>query len=537
MSGTGKGLLVILAITVAALALRLPRLQQRPMHTDEAVHAIKFGSLLEEGTYRYDRHEFHGPTLNYLTLIPAWLSSAQNLTEISETTLRIVPVFFGVVLVLMLFWLRDGLGWPAAIIAAFLTAVSPAMVFYSRYYIQEMLMVCFTFGALLCGYRYLQNKQIGWAGAAGVFLGLMHATKETCIIAYGSMLAALLLTILLRPRKQGQVLNLGGAFKPWHGITAIATAFLVSALFYSSFFTHPGGVMDSVLAYKTYFTRAGQNDFHIHPWYYYLKMLVFSKYGNGPVWSEAFIVIFAGIGFWVAIRRKGLHDGDSDFIRFTAFYTFIMTVIYSLIPYKTPWNVLGFLHGMILLAGVGIAALIKYQTNKLIRTLTGLVVLVGAAHLTWQAFLANYTYFEDPRNPYVYAHPVSDIYQVVSRVEEMARVHPDGQNIHVEVIFPHADYWPLPWYLRAFPLVGWWKTVDDKTPPAPVIIASPQIEQDVMRKLYEHPPPGERNLYVPLFHSYKELRPKVEIRGYVRKELWDKFQKSKISSGQFHLNL
>ncbi|MFQ5825290.1 MAG: flippase activity-associated protein Agl23 [bacterium] len=524
MRWSRKSLILILAATSAALALRLPRLQQRPMHTDEAVHAVKFGSLLEEGYYRYDSHEFHGPTLNYLTLIPAWFSSAKNFTEISETTLRIVPVFFGVLLVLMLLLLTDGLGWPAAVIAALLTAVSPAMVFYSRYYIQEMLMVCFTFGVIVSGYRYTLNKKIVWAVFTGIFLGMMHATKETCIIAYGSMLTALFLTLLLGQRKDGYVLNLRGALKPWHGITAVATAILVSALLYSSFLTNPGGILDSVLAYKTYFTRAGHNDFHIHPWFYYLKVLIFSKYGGGPVWSEAFIIILAGIGFMVAVKRNSLSAVDSNLIRFIAFYTLIMTVIYSIIPYKTPWNLSEFVHGMILLAGVGAVAIIKYQTNKVTQVLTSLLLLAGASHLTWQTYLSNYRYFEDSTNPYVYAHPVSDIYQVVSRVEEIASVHPDGQNMYIEVIFPEDDYWPLPWYLRAFPNVGWRKKVDEKTPAAPVIIASPRVEQDLMRKLYELPPPGERNLYVPLFNSYMELRPKIEIRGYVRKELWEKFQ-------------
>ncbi|MCB0293433.1 MAG: hypothetical protein KDH97_24480, partial [Calditrichaeota bacterium] len=60
-------------ILALALLLRLPGLERRPMHTDEAVHAVKFGALLEEGFYEYDPFEYHGPTLNYFTLIPAWL--------------------------------------------------------------------------------------------------------------------------------------------------------------------------------------------------------------------------------------------------------------------------------------------------------------------------------------------------------------------------------------------------------------------------------------------------------------------------------
>jgi predicted membrane-bound mannosyltransferase len=133
-------------------------------------------------------------------LIPACISSEAKLTEVNELTLRIVPVFFGVLLILLLLLAADGLGPGAAIFAAVLTAISPAMVFYSRYYIHEMLLVCFTFGAIVCGYRYAQSKSVGWILLTGIFLGLMHATKETCIIAFGSMALALLLTLIISRR-------------------------------------------------------------------------------------------------------------------------------------------------------------------------------------------------------------------------------------------------------------------------------------------------------------------------------------------------
>ncbi|GAI15345.1 unnamed protein product, partial [marine sediment metagenome] len=210
----------ILAATIVALALRLPRLAQRPMHGDEAVHAIKFGELLEDGVYTYNPDEYHGPTLNYLTLIPARMVSAEKLTGVSEFTLRIVPVFFGALLVLLLLLMVDGLGRGAAVYAAVLTAISPAMVFYSRYYIQEMLLVCFTFGVIVCGYRYTRSKKITWPLLTGIFLGLMHATKETCIIAFGSMLLALLLMLLMR-RPKGSLINAAKEIKPSHLIAGL----------------------------------------------------------------------------------------------------------------------------------------------------------------------------------------------------------------------------------------------------------------------------------------------------------------------------
>ena len=41
--------LALLAVAAGALAFRLPGLNNRPMHVDEAVQAVKFGELYEKG--------------------------------------------------------------------------------------------------------------------------------------------------------------------------------------------------------------------------------------------------------------------------------------------------------------------------------------------------------------------------------------------------------------------------------------------------------------------------------------------------------
>ncbi len=536
MKWSKKCCLPLLAATIAAIALRLPLLEQRPMHGDEAVHAVKFGDLLEEDYYRYDPNEYHGPTLNYLTLIPARLSSAEKLTEVSEFTLRIVPVFFGVSLVLLLLLLADGLGRTAAVCAAVLTAISPAMVFYSRYYIQEMLLVCFTFGAITCGYRYTRNKNITWALLTGVFLGLAHATKETFIIAFDSMLLALVLTLLLQNRRRdgsGGFIKTIRAVKPSHFIAVVAAAVVVSALFYSSFLSNPNGIVDSVRTYATYFDRARQNQLHEHPWYYYLKILIYSRYDSGPVWSEALIILLAVAGFIVAMTKKGLSGVNFHLLKFIGFYTLIMTVVYSVIRYKTPWCLLGFLHGMILLAGVGAVTLVRLAPNVLPRAFISLLLVAGGAHLTWQAYLGSYKFYADSRSPYVYAHPTTDVFAMVQRLKEIAEVHEDGRSMEIHLICPNKyDYWPFPWYLRFFPNVGYWDKVTDDVISAAVIVASPNVEQELMKRLYELPPPGQKNLYVPLFDKYMEIRPQVELRGYVTKDLWDSYQQYQLQLKQ-----
>ena len=535
-----KGCVLILAVIIVALVLRLPRLEQRPMHGDEAVHAIKFGDLLEQGVYAYDPDEYHGPTLNYLTLIPAWLTGAKNLVQVSEFTLRIVPVFFGVCLVLLLLLVIDGLGTAAAVYAGVLTAISAAMVFYSRYYIQEMLLVCFTFGAIVSGYRYTQSKNIAWALLTGAFLGLTYATKETCIIVFGSMFLAVVLT-LVTGRPKSSLANAAKAIKPLHLIAGLAAGIIVSALFFSSFLSNPGGILDSLRTYGTYFNRAGSSNLHIHPWHYYLKMLIYFRYGGGPIWTEGLIVFLAAVGFIAAMLRKGPACVNIQLLRFIAFYTLILTAVYSAIPYKTPWCVLGFLHGMILLAGFGAVVLVKLVPNVLPRLIIICLLFDASVHLTWQAYRCNYMYYADSRNPYVYAHPTTDVYTVVQRVEEMARAlekmaleNPDKVKMHIQVICPGKDYWPLPWYFRRFEkgIIDWWDQVDVNTPSAPLIIALPEVEASLTNKLYNLTPLKERQMYLFLFEKpyYMWLRPKIKLLGFVRTDVWNYFYQQQIQA-------
>ena len=511
-----------MAAVLVAAALRLPRLADRPMHTDEAVHAVKFGRLLEEGLYEYDPYEYHGPTLNFFTLVATRLTGKTDFAGIGEVTMRIVPAAFGIALVALSLLLIDGMGKYTVAVIAVLTAISPAFVFYSRYYIQEMLLVFFTFGVIGCGWRYVQTKRLLWAVLTGLCAGLMHASKETCIIAFGSMFLAIAFTMLVRRSETGPIETIRKNINPWHAVAALAAAIAISAIFFSSFFTNPKGILDSVLCYGNYFDRAGTNRIHIQPWYYYLDLLTHIEGLEKLTWNEDLIVVLAGVGFIVAILRRPTEMFNSSLLAFIAFYTFLMTAIYSAIPYKTPWCMLGFLHGMILLAGVGVVVLAKTVTarwEKLI--LWSVLIVFGAVSLTGQSIAGSFFHYTKPSNPYVYAHTGNDIFNIVDRIEQIADVHPQGRDIYIEVICPEEDYWPLPWYLRSFSRIGYRSGIDPDAPAAPVIIASASIHNELLSRLYQLPPPGEKNLYMPLFDAYTELRPQVELRGYITKEVAD----------------
>jgi uncharacterized protein (TIGR03663 family) len=515
---------VFVVAVLLAVALRLPDLAARPMHADEAVHADKFGTLLEEGHYAYDSNEFHGPTLYYLTLPSAWLQGARRYLDIDEVTLRVVPAVLGILLVAAPLGLRGFLGTSGAVLAALLTAVSPAMVFYSRYFIHEVPLVLFTFGALLGACWYLKRAWALPALVTGVSLGLMHATKETAPLALGAMGLALAVILIIERRRGLPPHPIRRTVRRRDGTLAIVAAVVVSSVLYSSFTANPVGPLDSFRSYWIWLDRAGSDPWHIHPWDYYLRLLIHFPARGTPVWTEALILVLAGAGAAAGWGRRVVPGTDPKVLRFLSLYTLLLVVVYAAIPYKTPWNVLASLHGMILLAGVGAVWVVQAFRSATARTAISAVLVLGAAHLAWQAYSASFRFPADPRNPYVYAHTGNDVFEIVGRLEELTRAHPEGSAMPLQII-SQENLWPLPWYLRGLSGVRWWNGVSDEAESAPVVVVTPEMEPALVRKLYELRPPGERELHMRIFDQPRELRPQVELRGYATKTLWDEFRR------------
>lgn len=513
--------ILILLVAAGALCFRLPRLAERPFHTDESVQAAKTGVLLDTGVYRYDPQEFHGPTLYYLTLPLIRLSGARSFAQTTEIPFRLVSVIFGVGLILLLGLAGDGLGRPAAVCAGILTALSPAMVFYSRYYIQEISIVFFTFGLIVLGWRYSQTRAWGWALGAGFFAGIMHATKETSVVIFGAMIAGLVLTSLWARwrdgvEKGGLRASMRSAVKGRHLAGALIVGALVSVLFFSSFLTNPRGPLDSILTYRAYLLRAGGAGMHDHPWYYYLKMLIYTRNSAGPWWSEGLIVLLAIVGISSVLLRRRVAGASLFFLRFLAFYTIVMTALFSVIPYKTPWNMLGFLHGMILMAGVGAVAVVEFSKRFPIRAGACIVLALLSVQLAGQAYRANFKFYADPRNPYVYAHTSMDALHLVARVNDVAQFSPAGKKMVIKVFAPESDYWPLPWYLRQYSHVGYWHELSGD-PNAEVIVAAPEFQPALDPQLHDR------------YHTeFYGLRPGVLMLAYIRNDLWDAFIEQQI---------
>src|SRR4029079_19753715 len=110
--------LFVLVAAGAALWLRWPYLNHRPMHNDEAVNAVKFGQLWNHKGYQYDANEHHGTSLFYTSLALERLTAATALDRFTDARLRFVTVSFGLALLLLLPLAFDGLGRNGVIWAA-----------------------------------------------------------------------------------------------------------------------------------------------------------------------------------------------------------------------------------------------------------------------------------------------------------------------------------------------------------------------------------------------------------------------------------
>ena len=139
-----------------------------------------------------------------------------------------------------------------------------------------------------------------------------------------------------------------------------------------------------------------------------------------------------------------VRDGNRSFLRFLALYAVLVTVIYAVIPYKTPWCALTSLHGMIPMAGVVAGEVLRRIPTVWAKAAVVVALGLGVVHLGQQAYRASFVYAADARNPYVYAHSSYDVVELARRVEDIASLHPDGPAMLVKVIA--EEYWPLPWY-------------------------------------------------------------------------------------------
>jgi predicted membrane-bound mannosyltransferase len=171
--------------------------------------------------------------------------------------------------------------------------------------------------------------------------------------------------------------------------------------------------------------------------------------------------------------------GRSRLSRGALVYTVLIALALSAVPYKTPWHAVHLVPGLALLAAAALTHLPRVWIAVL---LAGMVLVLQTAQMR----LAVLTRASDERNPYAYVHSSPDVLKFRALADSALQPSPDGV---IRVIA--GEYWPIPWYFRGLPHVGYWSA-----PPAvcdgALVIVSEALADEVRARL--HGPYRERIL-------------------------------------------
>ena len=402
-------------IVVLALALRLTALGEKPLHHDEGVNGWLSLRLFWWNLFHYDPSDYHGPLLYYFNLISFWLLGP------SEHSLRLPSALAGGLLPLVLYPARRLLGSAGVLTAGLLLAVGPGLVYFSRTCIHEIHLVLFSALWAVGLLRFAGNPRAGWmllaaAGSAGCFIA-----KETAVITGASLAVGAVLgwsvgrrravaaggddPDLFGGRTRGEAIRACtiDSWSAW-GLGTLLFAVLIT-LFYSSFFTHWGGVPDFFEAYRHWFEygTTGRNQ------------------GKHSAYIWTVMASTQGLARWAAL--------PAALLALTLRHRLGVTLtgwagsgflIYSLIPYKTPWCALQIDLPVFLL--IGWAAGITWRAARdpgcqhFVRLLAWICMagwLAGAPGLLARSLEDNHERYDDFRRPYVYYQTYRQYYEML----------------------------------------------------------------------------------------------------------------------------
>lgn len=566
-------LISALAITGIAVFLRFYELALKPLHHDEGVNGYFLINLFRDNIYKYDPSNYHGPTLYYISLF------FTKIFGLETFSVRASVAVFGVLLVVMTLFLKRYIGAVGSLAAALFIALSPGMVYISRYFIHEIFFVFCSFGIVLGILFFIEGRKAGVFAIAAmtvlllvcfsaapvnlssaigednatlvwilravffsieaflVFLlmrsllawnegrpihlllasacaALFFATKETAFITLGTMAIACACVWLWRKiyGKSERANDLEPVHLTWDlfktrvresnpallWIFAALVFLYVSALFFSSFFTYPKGILGAFEAYAIW-TKTGNTDHTQNGFLGYVKWM--TK-------IESPILFLSAIGTVIAFI-KGRHV----FAMFAGLWAFGLFAAYTIIPYKTPWLALSFILPMCLVAGYGINEIVAHRDTAF-KAFGGLLVAASAGILGYQSYDLNFVNYDSDKMPYVYAHTVRGFLPLIDKINYYADKSGKGKDATIQIVSP--DYWSMPWYTRDYKHANYYGRITSSST-AEMIVAKKDEQDDAVKLEYaaHYKNAGEY-----------PLRPGVTLVLLVRNDLADADAKS-----------
>lgn len=545
-------------LVLLAALIRLCYLTVAPLHHDEGVNGNFLIQLYRSGEYKYDPQNYHGPSLYYIALVATRVAGLLTGEEgLTTFAIKLVPAVFGIALVWLVLQLRRELGDYGAIGAAVLAALSPGAVYFSRYFIHEILFVFFSLAVIVALLFYVRTLRPVYLMLLSASLALLVATKETSVITLAVLALAYACTAAFQRMvqredaaeagKKTQLRNAGGDERPddplplnptqglrvwrervgrqkWQRnvLQAAALFAVIHVCLFSSFFGLATAIKFDRAAYRAHGLRAalgfdsGQVLNHLDgvagsvltyktwtetagrgylaPADQYLTWMGRMEFGT---------LVLGGAGIALALIR-----GKSRFGIFAAFYAMGELAAYSLIPYKTPWLTLSILLPFWLAGGYAVAETVAavrrstLQRDK-IGAWAGMVIVVAGTG--WQSIDLSHIRYDDNSLTYVYAHTRRSFVDMTDEIDRIVTINQLGPEVGITVMAP--EHWPLPWYTRYYRNAGYWSKVI-QTEEA-IIVGQDHQRQEIERTV------GSNYTRVGTY----DMRPGVILDLYIRNDL------------------
>lgn len=169
-------------LIVGAVA-RFYHLGARAMSHDESLHSLYGYYLYDTGNYNHDPM-MHGPFRYHLTALTYFLFGD------SDTTARLVPALMGMGVLWMAFQYRRYIGRIGALAAGVMLAISPSVLFHSRYIRDDIYISLFTMVWIFGAMRFLEDRKasrFGWLALMVLSMAFAFVTMENSFI-HGAIL-------------------------------------------------------------------------------------------------------------------------------------------------------------------------------------------------------------------------------------------------------------------------------------------------------------------------------------------------------------
>ena len=395
VSRFGLALVVAVALFWWAIAYMSPG----PLHADEAVQWSLAKELSEGTPYSTHQDKFHGPTLATALLISAKVTGTAPMDMHEDYLRSVVSVFLGLMAAAVLILPGVDKG-PRYVTAAFIVLTGGCTPF-AYYFVQEMLLVTgFVWGVALWMRAEGSPPTSRWWLLSGAAFGFALACKVTAAAYLVFFLLALV--ILRRFVPDRRWLRFGfGLIASW-------------ALFQSVGFTDLDGLRTWwVQLARSLGVASGRSEDTL-----YAESL--APWG----WAAAWLAIFAlGRSGLSLARWRSRHEADLPCL-----VALLVFVFHLALPYKTPWLLLLVFSLPLTLA---LPYLLVGRAWRMSALACGLIIVSVAA-----------------KRPLSSHSRTSDLALFNESVEAMSKAY--GSKFYVAVEGGH--YWPLPYYLRRYPV-------------------------------------------------------------------------------------